>query len=297
MKILSALIRRNTKLFFRDKGMFFTSLITPLILLVLYVTFLADVYRDSFAMGLGESQISQKLLNNLVGGQLFSSLLAVCTVTVAFCSNMLMVQDKVTGARDDFAVTPVKKSVLALGYYLSTVIVTLAICVIAALCCLFYMGIGKWFYAPLDLCLIFADIFLLVMFGVALSSVINHFLSSQGQISAVGTVISAGYGFLCGAYMPISQFGSGLQKLLGFLPGTYGTVLLRNHTMNPVIGQMVKEGLPQDAASTLQDVVDCHFYFGSSTVSIPTMYIVLCTTVILLILGYIALQKWGKGKG
>ena len=30
---LGALIRRNCKLFFKDKGMFFTSLITPVILL------------------------------------------------------------------------------------------------------------------------------------------------------------------------------------------------------------------------------------------------------------------------
>ena len=36
------------KLFFKDKGMFFTSLITPLILLVLFFTFLGNVYRDTF---------------------------------------------------------------------------------------------------------------------------------------------------------------------------------------------------------------------------------------------------------
>ncbi len=35
MTSLCALIRRNVKLYFKDKGMFFTSLITPLILLVL----------------------------------------------------------------------------------------------------------------------------------------------------------------------------------------------------------------------------------------------------------------------
>jgi multidrug/hemolysin transport system permease protein len=46
---LPSLIRRNCKLFFKDKGMFFTSLITPVILLVLYVTFLGKVYHDSFA--------------------------------------------------------------------------------------------------------------------------------------------------------------------------------------------------------------------------------------------------------
>ncbi|MEI3129731.1 MAG: hypothetical protein V8S89_02390 [Oscillospiraceae bacterium] len=42
---LRALIRRNCKLFFKDKGMFITSLITPAVLLVLYTTFLAGVYR------------------------------------------------------------------------------------------------------------------------------------------------------------------------------------------------------------------------------------------------------------
>ena len=45
---LWALVKRNTKLYFKDKGMFFSSLITPVILLVLYATFLKNVYDDSF---------------------------------------------------------------------------------------------------------------------------------------------------------------------------------------------------------------------------------------------------------
>lgn len=49
MRGLGALIKRNCKLFFKDKGMFFTSLITPMILLVLYATFLWNVYEDGFA--------------------------------------------------------------------------------------------------------------------------------------------------------------------------------------------------------------------------------------------------------
>ena len=40
---LWALVKRNTKLYFKDKGMFFSSLITPVILLVLYATFLKNV--------------------------------------------------------------------------------------------------------------------------------------------------------------------------------------------------------------------------------------------------------------
>ena len=50
MRDLKALVKRDTKLFFKDKGLFFTSMVTPLILLLLYVTFLGKVYKDSFAM-------------------------------------------------------------------------------------------------------------------------------------------------------------------------------------------------------------------------------------------------------
>ena len=94
MTVVNSLTRRNIKLFFKDKGMFFSSLITPIILLVLYVTFLANVYRDSFVSAMPNGfQIDDALIDATVGGQLISSLLAVCCVTVAFCSNLLMIQD------------------------------------------------------------------------------------------------------------------------------------------------------------------------------------------------------------
>lgn len=50
MRTMTALISRNRKLFFRDRGMFLSSLITPVILIVLYATFLANVYKDSFCL-------------------------------------------------------------------------------------------------------------------------------------------------------------------------------------------------------------------------------------------------------
>ena len=62
------------------------------------------------------------------------------------------------------------------------------------------------------------DMILLVLFGSTLSSIVSFPLTTQGQLSAVGTIVSAGHGFKCGAYMPISNFGSGLQKALSYLP-------------------------------------------------------------------------------
>ena len=78
MKILMSLVNRNRKLFFRDKGMLVSAMITPIILIVLYATFLAKVYRDSFLSNMPETlSISDKLINGTVAGQLVAALLAV----------------------------------------------------------------------------------------------------------------------------------------------------------------------------------------------------------------------------
>ncbi len=291
MRPLNALIKRNTKLFFKDKAMFLTSLITPLILLVLYATFLNNVYKDSFLMGLPEGvTVSEKLINGLVGGQLISSILAVSAVTVAFCSNMLMVQDKANGSIKDLTISPIKPSELALSYYISNLISTLIICLSATVVCLVYISFIGFYLSVADILLLVLDIVLLVLFGSALSSVINFFLSTQGQISAVGTIISSCYGFISGAYMPISQFSEGLQNVISFLPGTYGTSLLRRHATSGTFKAMLDDGIPQEVVDSMMDTIDCNIYFFNSKVPVYAMYIILATTIVLLIAVYVVLN-------
>ena len=294
---LGNLIYRNCKLFFKDKAMFFTSLVTPMILLVLYATFLGKVYRDSFASALPESmEVSQKLINGTAGGELLSSLLAVSCVTVSVCCNALMVQDKVTGARRDLTMTPVRRSTLALSYYFATLISTAIICLLALGAGLLYLGKVGWYLSAGDIFLLVSDVLLLVLFGTALSSIVNHFLSSQGQISAVGTIVSAGYGFVCGAYMPISQFSDGLQKVISLLPGTYGTSLLRNHVLRGVFEEMGQQGFPAEVVEAIKDSVDCNLYFFGDQVSLGAMYLILGIAVLVLIAVYVLLNVLG-GKG
>lgn len=295
MSVTTALIKRNIKLFFKDKGMFLTSLITPAILLVLYATFLGNVYRDSFTSNLPDTiKISENLIEGLVGGQLISSILAVSCVTVAFCSNFLMVQDKANGTIKDLSISPVKPATLSMSYYFATLISTLIICFVATGICLAYVAIVGWYMSVADVLLLLLDILVLVLFGTALSSIINFFLSSQGQISAVGTIISAGYGFICGAYMPISSFGDGLQKVISFLPGTYGTSLVRNHAMQGVLSEMQNEGIPGELIEELKDVLDCNLYFFGNQVEVSTMYVILGASVALLIGAYVLMNVLKK---
>ena len=297
MTQFSALFKRNTKLFFKDKGLFFTSLITPLILLVLYSVFLGKVYKDSFLMAVPEGiTIEDSLMNGLVGGQLLSSLLAVCCVTVAFCSNLLMVQDKSSGAYKDLTVSPVKSGTLSLAYYLSCAFSTFVVCFVALVAGLFYLYVTGWYMTLSHILVLVGDVIIMVLFGTSLSSLVICKLTTQGQASAVGSVVSSVYGFICGAYMPISSFPEGLQKALGFLPGTYGTSLLRNHCLDGVFEEMQRQSLPGELITGFKDVVDCNLYVFDTRVEVSAMYAVLVGVTALLVLGYILLCRFQKKK-
>lgn len=297
---LPTLIKRNIKLFFKDKGMFFTALITPMILLVLYVTFLHNVYEDSFKSAFEGFSVPEEtlapLIEGLVGGLLLSSLLAVSTVTVSFCANLFIIQDKVTGARTDFDVSPTGGRTLAAGYYIATVANGMIISIVATLLGFAYLALTGWYLSALDVLAIFLDVFLLVLFGTALSSLICSPLKTQGQLSAVGSIVSSCYGFVCGAYMPISQFSAGLRNVISLLPGTYGTSLLRNHALSGVYEEMRAQGLPEIAIETLRDTADCNLYFFGDKVSQWHMYIVLIGAVLVIVGVYLLLQSLAERK-
>lgn len=291
MKKILNLTKRNIKLYFSDKGMFFTSLITPLILLVLYGTFLAKVYKDSMLSSIPEGlNIPGNIIDGLVGGELISSLLAVSCITVAFCSNLLMVQDKVSGANKDLLVTPTTKNQMSIAYFLASFVSTLIINTVALLLCIMYLGVTVEFPNISNILMIYLNVIILTLFGCSLSSIINCGLKSQGQISAVGTIVSSAYGFICGAYMPMSSFGKGLQNILLFLPGTYGTSMIRNTTMNPYFDKLAKY-VPNDVLLELEKGLDCKLSFFGNDVSVSILYFIMITTIVILLIMYIILSK------
>ena len=293
MKALFALINRNRKLFFKDKGMFFSSLMTPLILIVLYATFLANVYKKSFESALPEVMVvSESLINGTVAAQLMAALLAVSCVTVTFCVNLTMVQDRANGARKDFNVSPVKSPVIYMGYFFATVLNSLMVNGVAFALCLVYVKSMGWYLSASDIVLLLLDILLLVLFGAVLSSIVCYPLKTQGQMSAVGTIVSAGYGFVCGAYMPISNFSEGLQKGMSYLPSTYGTSMLKNHMMRGIFEEMKTIGFPEEAVKGIADSLDCNPVFRGEVVNPVQMIIVMAATI--LILGLIYLTVCAK---
>ena len=135
---------------------------------------------------------------------------------------------------------------------------------------------------------------LLVLFGCALSSMICYPLKTQGQMSAVGTIVSAGYGFICGAYMPISNFDIGLQKALSYLPGTYGTSLLKNHMLHGIFEEMSANGFPDEVVTAIGDSLDCNPVFHGHVVSVNQMVFIMVTSIVILGILYLIITSEGE---
>lgn len=295
MKKFLNLTARNVKVFFSDKSMFFTSLITPMILLILYVTFLGRVFHNSLDKDALGVALPEGVINAVVNGQILACLLAVCSVTVAFSSNLLMVNDKVTGSTKDIDVSPIKNHTKSLAYFTATFISTIIINLVALVLCLIYIRIQNcWYYELKDVLLLFGDVVLLSFFGTALASVVNFGLKTQGQLSAVANIVSAGYGFICGAYMPISNFSALLRDSIMFLPSTYLMSLIKNHALTAPFQEMAKTEISTQAINAIKTALDYKISFFSHEVSLNMMYLIAIASIVVLIIVFVLQNKFKK---
>lgn len=285
---LGALVHRNVKVYFKDKMLFFVSMITPLILVVLFLTFLGSVYRDSVLSNVPEGvAVSDRLVNAFTGSWLFSSILAVSCVTVAFCSNV-MVNDKINRVVNDFHITPTKRSTLGLSYFIANFCTTLLVCLVAFAVGLVYLGIVGWYLSFGDIMMILLVILLNTLFGTLLASIVGMFINSQGAQSGVCTLISSMYGFISGAYMPIAQFAAPVRAFIGCLPGTYSTVLLRHYFMRGAIAGL-GESMPAAAIDGLEHGFDGKIEMFGGEVPIWAMFLIITLTVVVLLGVYVTL--------
>ena len=78
--------------------------------------------------------------------------------------------------------------------------------------------------------------------------------------------------------------------MISFLPGTYGTSLLRNHALRGVFEEMSNQNFPSEVIEAIKDSVDCNLYFFGTQVSESMMYMILVGTVLLLLVIYVLLN-------
>lgn len=226
---------RNVKMYFKDKGTVFFSLLAPLIILGLYIIFLKNQYIDGIMesiSGFG-ALIQEKDIDSIANTWLLAGILSTCTITVALNSLSVMVSDKEKRVDYDFNSSPCYGVPVILSYFAGAFISTLLVSLIILTIGLALLAILGTVY------LTFINILTLLLITVIacasstmIMMVIASFFKKSSALGAFGGLVSAAIGFVVGAYIPLGQFSNTAQSVMGLIPGSQIATLYRDVMMS-----------------------------------------------------------------
>jgi len=147
------LVQRNIKIYLKDKANVFFSLLSPLIILGLYILFIGKLQIDALNATLDEIKVTDadKAVRAFCDSWMISGVMACACITVALCSSGVMIQDKQRGISSDVLASPLPKWVTLISYVIAVAIVSFVICMIVlAICFIYLAAIGNWYFTALD---------------------------------------------------------------------------------------------------------------------------------------------------
>ena len=144
---------RNLKIFLKDKANIFFALLSPLIVLGLYILFLGRIQTDGLLSALQEMGVSggEKEIRSFADCWMLSGVMASACITVPLCACGVMVQDRNRGIRADLAASPVPGWMPPAAYFFSVVAAGLIIGFAVLVICLVWLAAtGSWFLSVAD---------------------------------------------------------------------------------------------------------------------------------------------------
>ncbi len=223
--------RRNLLIYFKDVLAVFFSLLTSIIVFVLYLLFLKGTFVDAFTgtmRGL-ENIVSSTDIDMFVNGILLSGILGTAMITVPYTCLQTIVKDRESGVDSDICATPLKRWKIVLSYFtassicsfiITSIILTVGLVVLSFMGDM-HLGIGSVLAA-------YGLMLLGSVSSTALFMVILLFFKSSSTSTAFFGILSAAAGFVIGAYIPLSQFSEGVQSFCNIFPASHITSLIRN---------------------------------------------------------------------
>lgn len=269
------LIKRNIKLFFRDRSAVLFSLLAIFIIIGLYAVFLGDVWLDD---SMGDIKNADILMNTwLVAG-----LLSVASVTTTMGAFGVMIDDKVRKIDKDFNSAPIKRSRITAGYLGSSFFIGVIMSVVTFFASEFYLVLsgGDWIIMPSVLIKVLLLILLTTMANTAIVCFIVSFFKSHSAFSTASTIIGTLIGFLTGIYLPIGALPESVQTVIKLFPVSHAASLFRQILMEDAMQKAFAE-IPANYLNDFKEHMGVVFRVGSTTVSPWTsVFILIVTTAI-----------------
>lgn len=280
------LVKRGMKIFLKDKATVFFSLLSPLIVFMLYVLFLKDLQYDAIRNTLQGINVASSLLKGFVDNWMIGGVLAVGCVSVSLSANAIMVADKTKGILADSIVSPIKRSVVKLSYYIFNFIVTVTIMFLVMVVCLIYLAASGGF--RMTVANVFALIGTLLLSAASATFVtvfITDFFKTEAALGAFNGVMSAMIGFIIGAYMPMNALPTAFQYISALFPATHSACMFRQFLMTETLNEIATQVPVSQLIDGLKEGYSMNLNFFGTIINadIMTVFIV-CVTMLFVVL-------------
>ena len=223
--------RRNLIIYFKDVLAIFFSLLTSIIIFILYLLFLKGTFVDALNGTLNglESFVSGTDIDMLANGILLTGILGTAMITVPYTCLQTIVKDRESGVDSDICATPLKRWKIVLSYFTASTLcsfIMTSLILTVGLVVLNFMG--DLHLSAQSLLAAYGLMFLGSVSSTALFMLAMLFFKSSSTSTAFFGILSAAAGFVIGAYIPLSQFSEGVQGFCNLFPASHITSLIRN---------------------------------------------------------------------
>ena len=295
MNSFLGLTKRNLLIYFKDVAAIFFSMLTPVIVFILYILFLKGTFVDVLE---GEAEILKsflgaKDLDSIANGLLLAGVMGSSLITVPYSTLTTIINDREKKVDYDISATPMSRVQIVLSYFtasalsafiMTTIIMTVGLII---LCCNFNMHL-----LTSDIFKLLGINFLGSVCSTAVFMLIVIFIKKSSTSTAFFGLLSAASGFVIGAYIPLHQFSETVQTVCNVFPQTGITCLIRNVLLNGVLNHIDGDLNGIDGGMFVKAVRESfslymRLFEKDCSSSNTLVYVTMFTVVVLVMLGVI----------
>lgn len=241
MRGILGFIKRNVLLFFKDWQSILFSLLTSIIVLVLYLLFLKGTFVSAIQRAMEQypglaSMVPQKDIDMFANLFLLSGILGSAMISVPFSCITVLVKDRANKVDYDILATPMKRGQIIFAYFVSAVLTSILLnSIILAVGLIGIRMQGNMYLNISQVVKAFSIVALGSISASAIFMIIVLFFKTVSACEAFFGILSAASGFVIGAYIPISQFSNEVQTVCNLFPASQITIMLRNILLNGLL--------------------------------------------------------------
>jgi len=298
MRQILSLTKRNILVFLRDKMGVFFSLLSPLLVLLLFILFLGDLQIDSVKSTINNYGVAEAFASSfpkaVAYNWLIAGVLGVSSITVSFSCLAVIINDREQGIENDYKASPISNTKIYISYILGVFLSTLLIMIIVSIVGLIFLkAVGSLNMHFIDFAILYGSIILGSFNAALFAYALTSFIKTSGAHGAFTGLICAVSGFLIGAYMPISSFPKPIQYLCSIIPGSHSAGLARVGLLNNYITEAGNKSV--EVKASLEEYFSMKINLFGNNIDKTGMFVYLIiSTIIFLIINIIILKLRSK---